>query len=343
MIQTKWKSPSNIALVKYWGKHGRQLPRNASISFTLHHCHTITEISIEEKKADGQISVDFFFENKKQDQFKSKIVTFLNSILSEMPFLGQFHFNIHSSNSFPHSAGIASSASSMSALMACICDLEKELGFQKEGADFLKRVSYFSRLASGSACRSVYPLAASWGQSNYLSLSSDEYASPFDADLHIDFHDFHDDVLIVSRNEKSVSSTVGHNLMHNNPFADIRYKQADLNMKLMLQALKSGDIEEFGRITEAEALMLHALMMTSSPSFVLMEPSSLEIIKKVQSFRKETSIPLYFTLDAGPNVHLLYPHNVEEEVNQFISAELSQHCDQNQVIRDFVGKGLEKL
>jgi diphosphomevalonate decarboxylase len=111
----------------------------------------------------------------------------------------------------------------------------------------------------------------------------------------------------------------------------------------MLQALKSGDIEKFGRITEAEALMLHALMMTSSPSFVLMEPSSLEIIKKVQNFRKETSIPLYFTLDAGPNVHLLYPHSVEEKVNQFISAELSQHCDQNQVIRDFVGKGLEKL
>ena len=121
--QIQWRSPSNIAIIKYWGKHGVQLPRNPSISFTLNNAFTDMTLSYQAKsKPDGKISLDFEFEERdKIEKFRQKIVAFLETQLPVFPFLIDFDLKIESSNSFPHSAGIASSASSMSALALCLC------------------------------------------------------------------------------------------------------------------------------------------------------------------------------------------------------------------------------
>lgn len=339
-MKITWRSPSNLALIKYWGKYGRQLPRNTSISFTLQNAYSETALSYQPKEDDGQLSVAFTFEGEENKAFETKIVRFLSSILDYFPFLTAYHLDLASHNSFPHSAGIASSASSMSALALCLCSMERQVSITLPNEEaFFKKASDIARLGSGSASRSVYPYLALWGATSLAEGSSNEFAIPFGDKVHEVFHTFHDDILMVSRQEKSVSSTAGHALMEDNPFAAVRYEQAHQNMEELLVALKEGDLATFGRITEQEALQLHALMMTSNPSYILMEGGSVDLIKKVRAWRKETGHHLYFSLDAGPNLHLLYPDNIKEEVTAFIKAELLEFCEDGHYLQDQVGSG----
>jgi diphosphomevalonate decarboxylase len=332
-----WQSPSNIALVKYWGKRGKQLPQNPSISFTLSECRSETFVTFE--KAD-RFGFRFFFEGKENPAFGAKIEKFLLENQVFFPFINQLHLMVESCNTFPHSSGIASSASSMSAFVMCLLDIENQIVSQQ--FDFQK-ASYFSRLASGSAARSVYPKMALWGATPCFEGSSDEYAVPLENDIHPVFKTYRDSILIVSGETKSVSSRAGHGLMEGNPYAPARYARANENIENLLVALKSGDMDTFINITESEALQLHALMMCSNPSFILMKPNTLCIIEAVRNFRNETQIPLCFTLDAGPNVHLLYPESEAEKVENFIKSELITYCNQGRWIADHVGDGPKKL
>ncbi len=337
----QWQSPSNIALVKYWGKYGRQYPRNASISFTLSKAHTNTTLNwYPKQEAQAAICLNFTFEGQENEAFASKIVRFLDSILDEMPFLVDYDLQISSGNSFPHSSGIASSASSMSALALCLCEMEALLAgkaFQKNDPQLLQRASHIARLGSGSAARSVFPIAAIWGVHEAFEGSANDYAIPAGHLMAPIFHTFQDTILIVSKAEKEVSSRAGHALMEGNPFADLRYQQANENLVALMKAMKEGDLDQFISLVEAEALSLHALMMTSTPSYLLMRPNTLAIIEKIRAFRAATACPVCFTLDAGPNVHLLYPEKEKEQVQKWIVAELKDLCEEGYLIEDFVG------
>lgn len=333
----KWQSPSNIALVKYWGKKGRQLPQNPSISFTLSHCKTETSIFYE--KSD-RLGLQFSFNGKKEEKFQAKIKDYLLENIAFFPFLNQLDLDIRSRNTFPHSSGIASSASSMSALVMCLLDVERQLKGTPE-ID-LRKASYLSRLASGSACRSLFSTLVLWGAMEAVKGSSDEYAVTLEQQVHPIFRCYRDSILIVSDTQKEVSSRAGHALMDTNPYAEVRYDTARKDANDLLQALTAGDLEAFIRITESEALQLHALMMCSQPSFILMKPNTLRIINAIHVFRKETDIPVCFTLDAGPNVHVLYPGTYAELVERFIMDELERFCSNGQWINDIVGFGASK-
>ena len=336
-----WRSPSNIAIVKYWGKFGVQQPRNPSISLTLDQSYTDTTVAYQPKaKPSKDIVVNFYFENEQKPAFKAKIVKFLASIQSIFPFLNQLEFTIHSHNSFPHSAGIASSASSMSALAMCLCSIEKELfGTLSNEAEFLKKASFVSRLGSGSACRSVYPVAGMWGELKGFDAASNFYAIPMADDVHDVFKTYQNSILIASRGEKPVSSRAGHQLMEGNIYAENRYEQARNRCANLADILKTGDLNAFGELLEDEALTLHALMMCSKPSYTLMRPNSLAMIEKVRAYRADTKQPLYFTLDAGPNLHLLYPDTIQTDVKAFIKSDLEPLCEKGEWIADKVGQG----
>jgi diphosphomevalonate decarboxylase len=341
-----WRSPSNIALIKYWGKHGQQLPRNPSLSLTLAASFTDTmlEYSHRDDLSDGQIDLEFYFHQAENEAFKAKTLEFLESLLPIFPFLKQLKLVVRTGNSFPHSAGIASSASGMSALALCLCSLEDLLfGTLQNPADFDRKASYLARLGSGSACRSIFSHAAVWGQTPLVADSNDEYAVPVGDAIHDVFKSLHDDILIVSRAEKSVSSRAGHALMEGNPYAAPRYAQARARLATLLDAMRAGDLDTFGKITEDEALTLHALMMCSNPSYTLMRPDSLAILEKVRAYRAATGHPVYFTLDAGPNVHLLYPGDIVHEVRKFIEDDLAEHCEDGYVQQDWVGEGPEEM
>jgi len=340
-----WRSPSNIALVKYWGKHGEQLPRNPSISLTLQEAYTETTVHYRPKKGSDQgISLEFFFDKQPNPAFAEKVKQYFEKLVPVFPFLRQLDFTVYSTNSFPHSSGIASSASSMSALALSLCSLERRF-FDTRDDDhaFREKASYLARLGSGSACRSIYPIASVWGKTVEIDGSSDLFGIPMQEEIHPVFHSFHDDILIVSKDEKSVSSRAGHKLMDDNIYANNRYQQARQNLHTLFRALKEGDLTTFGRITESEALTLHALMMTSHPPFILMAPNTLEIIQRVRQWRKAHKTPLYFTLDAGPNVHLLYPDEHTDAIQAFIDEELKPFCESQHIIQDRVGQGPTEL
>ncbi|HFK5512800.1 TPA: diphosphomevalonate/mevalonate 3,5-bisphosphate decarboxylase family protein, partial [Elizabethkingia anophelis] len=200
----------------------------------------------------------------------------------------------------------------------------------------LKKASFLARLGSGSACRSLYNGLVVWGNTKEVEGSSDLYAVQYPNDeIHPVFKNFNDWVLLIHEGEKSVSSTVGHGLMKTNPYAERRFQEAHENFAKLKNILKTGDLEGFIKLTEHEALTLHAMMMMSDPAFILMKTGTLEVINKIWDFRRITGLPLFFTLDAGANVHLLFPNDIEsDKIKIFIQQELLPFTQKGGVVKD---------
>lgn len=127
-----------IALVKYWGKMGIQLPANPSISFTLNEAKTITKVSLEEKTTKDDFEILVKYDSKEIPEFEGKIIQFLNRTAHLFTFTKQFKIVINTVNTFPHSSGIASSASGMSALALCLCSIEEHVEGNKT-LDFYRK------------------------------------------------------------------------------------------------------------------------------------------------------------------------------------------------------------
>jgi diphosphomevalonate decarboxylase len=338
-----WESPSNIALIKYWGKFGDQLPQNPSLSFTLKNSKTVTTV-VYCKSKEGNSSIEYFFEDQRNVVFEEKIKRFFEKISIYFPFVKSLDFKIQSRNTFPHSAGIASSASSFSALALSLCSIENDL-FQSltNTDDFYRKASYIARLGSGSACRSTYGKVVEWGKSDSVIGSSNEFALPVDNRVHNVFKSYFDAILIIDSGQKELSSTKGHELMHNHPFAEARYKQASDNLQKLLTILEEGDEHAFAQIVENEAMTLHGLMLSSSPFVSLLKPNTLTIISKLMEFRREQNVNFTFTLDAGPNIHILYPESIRPRMINFINSELKAFCENGVWIDDSLCDGPKKI
>lgn len=335
-----WKSPSNIALVKYWGKkEGIQLPANPSLSMTLENCHTITRLDVASK---GSGNVEFFYGQTLKKDFLPKIHKLLERISPEFPDLLSFNYVIHSENTFPHSTGIASSASGFSALALCFFEFACSLyQVDLDQESFLKGASHWARLGSGSACRSLYEGFSLWGDFESLGFDgSDLYARPVKTSPF--WKSFCDTILVVSKKEKSVSSRAGHALMNDHVFSESRYKVAKENTIKALEYLEAESWPELGEIVEQEAFMLHSLMMTAKKPFLLIEPETLSLINETRKFRERSNVPVYFTLDAGPNLHLLYPLSYDQEVRSWIESLKDTHLYQS-IIFDRCGNGATSL
>lgn len=343
--KVSWESPSNIALVKYWGKKKGQIPENPSISFTLNNCKTITTLTFLRKEEVSNFEFEVYLDGEKKDDFKPKIQTFFSRVEVYLPFLKQYKFKIETKNTFPHSSGIASSASGMSALALCLMLVENMLldssKISKEY--FNQKASFLARLGSGSACRSIEGDLIVWGKTDTIEGSSDVFGVKYPYKVHENFKAYQDTILLVDKGKKQVSSTVGHNLMHNHPYAKNRFKQAHEQLEKLKPILETGDLKAFITLIESEALTLHAMMMTSMPYFILMKANTLEIINKIWKFRQETGLHISFTLDAGANVHVLYPKNEAILILEFIKNHLIAYCQNGLYICDEIGFGAKQL
>ena len=251
-----WQSPSNIALVKYWGKKGAQIPMNPSLSFTLKNAYTTTSLKYSIYKEGEQLT--YFFGGERNEAFEAKVNQFIEKITSEFPFLRDYKLVFESSNSFPHSAGIASSASSMSSIALCLCSMEKELtGNLQDKDEFFQKASFISRIGSGSACRSVFGGFNSWGETIAVEGSSDLYTSNLQLNLQKDFQELQDSILIVDRQPKKVSSTQGHGFMKDHPQREARIHQANRNQLELIDILESGNgIEQYSKSLECPYVSL---------------------------------------------------------------------------------------
>ncbi len=337
-----YSCPSNIALVKYWGKKegGAQLPANASISWSLSDLRATTQVDILPKTG-KEPQLQFLLDQEPKPSFEPKIKQFISRIQDQLPFLNEVDLRISSSNNFPHGAGIASSAAGFGAMAMAFVDAE---GMLEPGSpEFLQKASYCARLGSGSASRSVYGEPAIWGQTPAFAASSDVYAVPFTDNIHPDLQNWMDTVLIVDAGEKSVSSTEGHALLGEHAYAQARFGQAQKNIAEILSVFRNGDVTRFMALVESEALQLHAMMMSSIPYYMLVRPNTLSIIQEIWQFRKETNLPLCFTLDAGANVHVLFDARYQLEIQNFIDSRLLSYCQNALYLCSAIGGKPEKL
>jgi diphosphomevalonate decarboxylase len=351
-LQSSWKSPSNIALIKYWGKKGNQLPANPSLSMTLDKAATYTWVKAswlshtsapsENSKfsagLSGQSGVNCV-NNDHHHPFSVRLNKLYQTLTREVPLLDSLTVEVNTGNSFPHSTGIASSASGISAFVFCLFEIVAKIqGVRTDTEDFFRAVSFASRLGSGSACRSVYGGFTLWGKTAGVRGSSDLESVPLNDVIHPDLLSLRDAILVISTQPKSLSSSRGHDIMGSHPFAKARYQQARDNLSDMVKALQKGDMEGIALISENEALSLHALLMTSGSGGFLMKPATVAVIQKIQQARGK-GLPVFFTLDAGPNIHLLYPSSDRRAVEAFIRDEVSPFCEKGEIIFDHCGRG----
>ena len=337
MYVSAFRCPSNIALVKYWGKKGLQLPANASISFTLRDLYTETSIGTTA----GSGKAEVYVEGQRNQAFDAKVQAFFDRQQFAMPWIGSYDFRVDTRNNFPHSSGIASSASGMGALALCTADLHRQISGETIP---IESISSMARLGSGSACRSLLGPLGVWGEHPDYPGSADTYAVAFpEGELHPAFDAWEDAVLIVESGRKAVSSSAGHKLLDAHPYATARYATANENMHRLRKILSAGDIHAFTALVESEALQLHAMMMCSMPYYLLMKPASLEIINRVWEFREQTGLPLVITLDAGANVHVLYPAQYRREVQELINNSLVSLCENGVYLCSSIGEGVLQL
>jgi diphosphomevalonate decarboxylase len=340
IYSASWECPSNIALVKYWGKRPAQLPMNPSFSFSLKKARTKTTVRLQPS---SKRKVEFLFEGK-PSPFVRRIEKYLDDMSLEQEWINNFSFFIESENTFPHSAGIASSASAFGALALCLVDLKGQVtGKTYTKQQFLQKASRWARLGSGSACRSVYPSFALWGRLAGFPDSTDCNAIPLTAGFHQDYHLIRDAILLVDSAKKQVSSSAGHELMNDHVFKEARITQANYHLLELLKTMEAGEHSRFFDLIEKEALSLHAMMMTSEPSFILLHPNSLSIIKKISEFRQQSGLAVGFTIDAGPNIHMLYFSYDKQKVHQFINTELLGLTEDGKWLDDCIGDGPIKL
>ena len=336
-FESTWQAPSNIAIVKYWGKakSGIQLPAHPNFSFTLEKCLSQTKVYFKPREGEG-VWVDLFFQGERKESFVAKVESFLKRVSHYWPWIKRVHFKIDTFNTFPYGTGMASSASAMAALALCLNDFRQNLfGKEKQGEEFYRESSFLARLGSGSACRSLYPRAATWG------VEDQTYGSPF-KELHPLFHHLKDFIVIVSQEEKKISSKQGHFLMEKNPYQQVRYERARKNWQDLKEVLIKGDFMAFAEVCEAEALCLHAMMMTSQPPYMLLKAESLTVMEKVIQWRSQ-GLPVCYTLDAGPNVHILFSASCEQEIRTRMKEEILPLAPHLRWIEDGVGNGPKVL
>jgi diphosphomevalonate decarboxylase len=293
-------APSNIAFIKYWGKKNEdlRLPENGSISMNLSNLLTTTTVEFDSNYKDDEIFIDDKSENPGK-----RIIAHLDRIRSLAKI--RLKAKVVSKNNFPSGTGLSSSASGFAALTLAASSAAG-LNFSE------KELSVLARLGSGSACRSIPDGFSEWMVG---SNSETSYAISLYPPVYWDIVDI---VAIISENKKEVSSTGGQKLADSSPFYSLRLSKMNNKIKLLKQYLTEKNFTKFGELVEAEALEMHAIMMTSTPSLLYIMPESLKIMHLVKKWRA-SGLEVYFTLNTGQDIHLICQEKNTKKIYQLLS------------------------
>ena len=287
----------NIAFIKYWGirDEERKLPSNDSISMNIGCLSTRTSVAY-----DPQLTSDTLTLNGERVEGEplSRVSQFLDRIRKMAG--ANLYAHIDSENNFPIGAGIASSASAFAAL-ALAGTAGLGLNLSEEA------LSRLARFGSGSACRSVPGGFVEWrtnedtGESYAFSIASKNHWALVDL------------VAILSDQHKQVGSEAGMLGADTSPLQAARIQDAPRRLELCRSAILNRDFDALAQITEQDSNLMHAVMMTSHPPLFYWHPQSLAIMLSVRDWRAE-GIPVTYTLDAGPNVHVICLQEAMPEV-----------------------------
>jgi diphosphomevalonate decarboxylase len=290
-------APSNIALCKYWGKRdvSLNLPVNSSLSVSLGHLGSHTRIRPHAQDTvylNGQ-AVPL------EDPFALRIIDFLEPFRT---LLGDVPLEIRTENSIPTAAGLASSASGFAALVMALNDMA---GWGLEG----KALSMLARLGSGSAARSVYDGFVQW-HAGMEPDGRDSYAER----LPHEWPGLRIGILEISCARKPVGSREGMNRTVDTSVLYERWpQQAKADLGKIRAAIEARDFSLLGKTAEQNALAMHATMLAAWPPLIYMMPETLKLVHNVQRVRAE-GLEVYLTMDAGPNIKLLFLKEHEGDV-----------------------------
>ncbi len=291
----------NLAFIKYWGNRDKTLriPMNGSISMNLDGLYTRTTVSFQSELTSDQLSINGY-------EVTSKGLDRISHILDIIRGMANIHerAQVISENNFPSGAGIASSASAFAALAVA--------GSKAAGLSLSEReLSRLARRGSGSAARSIPGGFVEWqaGESD-----EDSFAFSIAEPGHWDLVDC---IAIVSASHKKTGSTEGHSVALTSPLQAARVADAARRLEICRNAILERDFNTFASIVELDSDMMHAVMMTSTPALHYWKSASFEVMHCVRQWRVE-GIPVCYTVDAGPNIHVLCPeaeaHNVEKRL-----------------------------
>ena len=293
----------NIALIKYWGDRDSKLrlPANGSISMNLGGLVTRTTVTFNDQFKDDRLLLNG---EETSGPALERVTFFLDLVRGQAGI--NTHGQVVSRNNFPTGAGIASSAAAFAAL--CLA-ATRSAGLTLTEME----LSRLARRGSGSASRSIPGGFVEW-QAGTGDL--DSYAYSIAAPDHWRLVDC---IAVVSTGHKRTGSTEGHASAGSSPFQSTRVDQAPERLNRCRQAIEQRDFSLLADVVEADSTLMHAVMMTSVPPLFYWEPASLRLMKLIPEWRRQ-GLQACFTLDAGPNVHVICPagqaDSVEEQLSQ---------------------------
>ncbi len=280
-------APSNIAFIKYWGKKDEilRLPENGSISMNLSDLYTTTTVEFSPHLRKDIVVID----GTSEENEVIRAIKHLDRVRKIAKI--NYQAKVISYNNFPKAAGLSSAASGFAALTL---SASKAAGLNLTE----KELSILARQASGSACRSIPDGFVEWldGKTSETSYAISLFPPNYWKILDI--------VVIISQERKDVLSTEGQKLAKSSQFFPIRLQNIKSKILKAKKLIEQRNFRAFGELIEAEALELHAIMLTSIPSLIYWLPMTVEIMRKVKQWRRE-GIGVYFTVNTGQNIHLI--------------------------------------
>jgi len=289
----------NIAFIKYWGNRNAdlRLPANGSISMNLSGLYTQTQV-----RFDSELAADEVLLNGQPltGEAYQRVVRFLERV-RQMAGRSEAA-QVISQNNFPAGAGLASSAAAFAALALAATHA---LGLRLSEAE----LSRLARRGSGSACRSVPGGFVEWQPGRG---DEDSFAFSIAPPEHWPLVDC---IAIVEAGHKPVGSTQGHALAESSPLQGARLVDTPRRLRLCRRAILQRDFAALAEVAELDSMMMHAVMMTSRPPLIYWQGVSVDLMREVLRWRRE-GLAVFFTLDAGPNVHLICLPEAVEAVTQ---------------------------
>ncbi|MCE9615595.1 MAG: diphosphomevalonate decarboxylase [Lentisphaerae bacterium] len=292
-------APANIALVKYWGKRDERLnlPVTSSLSVSLGKLGSDVRLC-------GRQGRDVVTLNGKPLPDDSSFVRRVSSYLDFCRPAAGWGFEVTARNTIPTAAGFASSASGFAALVRALDGL---FGWHLDG----RALSILARLGSGSASRSIFEGLVEW-HAGCAADGMDSYAEP----LGVEWADLRMALIVLSRAEKGIGSRAAmQRTVETSPLYAAWPATVHRDMAEMKSALQERDFTRTGAVAERNALAMHATMLAASPPVLYWQPESVRVMQKVWALRAE-GVPVYFTMDAGPNVKVLYLADTEPAVRE---------------------------
>ncbi|MEK7156191.1 MAG: diphosphomevalonate decarboxylase [Patescibacteria group bacterium] len=289
-------APSNIAFIKYWGRKDEalRLPENGSLSMNLSGLQTTTTVEFSADYTEDYVEIN----GTREANESSRAIKHLDRVRA-LAGISDFA-RVVSKNNFPSGTGLSSSASGFATLTLAAA---KAAGLDLSEKD----LSILARQGSGSACRSIPDGFVEWldGDTSDTSYATSLYAP--------DYWDVVDVVAVVSEGRKDVSTTEGQKIVSSSPFFSVRKAHIQERLEEAKKLLAARDFSGFGELIEAEALELHAIMLTSKPSLIYWTPGTLTIMKLTKKWRAE-GLPVYFTINTGQDIHLICERENVERV-----------------------------